>query len=400
MSKTNYIYIIHTREFISLNLPVYKIGKTKQELTSSGRNKRCTGYPKGSIQIAIFAVNDCDKAEKHLIKNLNLSHDITNCKQYGAEYFHGTLENIFKTILSTALLYAINPINDIDNSQPLNNPLQCKYCLNIFSSKTNYNKHVKKCKYKDDYIRNLELQLNISYDKPKSNNTCRFCNKVFSQVCYCTVHIKTCKAKQIYREKLEAQLEAKLKANDKQPQQTINNTTNNIGTVNVLNVSAETLRKFGEESTDHITNAYLRKVIGRLGVPLPKVVSTVAKQIYCDNNNKENQTIQITNVRSQWAKVSNGKDYELQPLGDSVKGVRDKVTDLYVERQCDEPEYFMKVNSRIDKLDDLNNQNYTARTLEDKEDQKNASKLKSQIDREIKSTLYNLQKSGNLCIKF
>ena len=82
-----------------------------------------------------------------------------------------------------------------------------------------------------------------------------------------------------------------------------------------------------------------------------------------------------------------------------MKGVRDKVTDLYVERQCDEPEYFMKVNSRIDKLDDLNNQNYTARTLEDKEDQKNASKLKSEIDREIKSTLYNLQKSGDLCIK-
>ena len=51
MSETNYTYIIHTREFISLNLSVYKIGKTKQELTSSGRNKRCSEYPKGSIQI-------------------------------------------------------------------------------------------------------------------------------------------------------------------------------------------------------------------------------------------------------------------------------------------------------------------------------------------------------------
>ena len=92
--------------------------------------------------------------------------------------------------------------------------------------------------------------------------------------------------------------------------------------------------------------------------------------------------------------MSNGKDYELQPLGDSVKGVRNKVTDIYVERQCDDFEYFKKVNSRIEKLDDLNNQNYTARTLEDKEDQKNASKLASDIDREIKSTLYNTQKSG------
>ena len=75
-----------------------------------------------------------------------------------------------------------------------------------------------------------------------------------------------------------------------------------------------------------------------------------------------------------------------------MKGVRNKVTDLYVERQCDEPDYFKKVNARIEKLDNINNQNYTARTLDDKEDQKNASKLKSEIDREIKSTLYNVQK--------
>ena len=50
----------------------------------------------------------------------------------------------------------------------------------------------------------------------------------------------------------------------------------------------------------------------------------------------------------------------------------------------------------VDRLDDLNNQNYTARTLEDKEDQKNASKLKGDIDREIKSSIYNVQKAGNI----
>ena len=158
------------------------------------------------------------------------------------------------------------------------------------------------------------------------------------------------------------------------------------------------MKKFGNEDTDHITNEFLRKVIGRLGVTLPKVVSTVAKQIYCDKNKPENQTLQITNVRSQWAKVSNGTSYELQPLGETVSGVRNKVTDLYVERQCDDFDYFKKVNARIDKLDDLNNQNYTAKTLEDKEAQKNASKLKSEIDREVKSTIYNLHKKNQITI--
>ena len=290
--------------------------------------------------------------------------------------------------------YVIPSIHPIS---PSITPLTCKYCLEQYSRIDNLKKHQALCKEKDDVVRTLELQLAILYIKP-STNSCRFCNKEFSQKGHCTRHTKTCKAKQDYREKLEAQLEAKLKEKTIQPQQ-MNQTTNNIGTVNVLNVSAETLRKFGDETTDHITNAYLRQMMGRLGVTIPKVVSTVAKKIYCDNNKRENQTIQITNVRSQWAKVSNGTNYELLDLGNSVKGVRDKVTDLYVERQCDYFDYFKPVNARIDKLDDLNNQNYTARTLEDKEDQKNASKLKSQIDREIKSTLYNLQKNGSLCIK-
>jgi len=270
------------------------------------------------------------------------------------------------------------------------NPTSCRYCLQEFSTKTNHNKHVKICKEKDDAVRSLEIQLDISYNKPEIN-ICRFCKKSFPHKTNHTRHIKTCKAKQEYRETLEA----KLKENQTKQQHITNNTINN----NILlNVSAETLKKFGKENTDHITNEYLRRVIGRLGVTLPKVVSTVAKQIYFDKNKPENQTVQITNVRSQWAKVSDGSNYELQPLGEAVSGVRNKVTDLYVERQCDYFDYFMKVNCRIDKLDNLNNQNYLARTLEDKEDQKNASKLKSEIDREVKSSMYNINKKNQITI--
>ena len=273
---------------------------------------------------------------------------------------------------------------------------KCNYCEKINSTKSNLNQHVKTCKEKEDVVRSLEIQLSISYKKP-DHNFCRFCTKSFSQSCNYTRHLKTCKAKDEYRKKLEAQLQEKTK---QQSSITNNNITNNNNqTINVLNISAETLRKFGEENTDHITNSYLRHMMGRLGVTIPKVVSNVAKKIYCDDSKPENKTIQISNVRSQWAKVSNGNDYELQALGDSIKGVRNKVTDLYVTRLCDDFEFFKKVTARIDKLDDLNNQNYTARTLEDKEDQKNASKLKGDIDREIKSTIYNVQKSENKSIK-
>ena len=177
----------------------------------------------------------------------------------------------------------------------MNNVLKCKYCEHIFSTQTNFNKHSKKCKEEEDIVRCLELQLDIKMKKPENRNCCRFCKKIFSRKNVLNKHIQNCPTKKEYRKYLEE----KLKSEKTTPTQQINQTTNN--TINV-NISAEALQKFGQENTDHITNAYLLKVIGRLGVTLPTVVSTVAKQIYCDSKKPENQTIQITNVRSQWQK--------------------------------------------------------------------------------------------------
>ena len=280
-----------------------------------------------------------------------------------------------------------------------NESIRCMYCLEDFSRIDNLKKHMNVCKEKDDAVRSLEMQLDIEYLKNISK-TCRFCEKHFPHKTNLTRHIKTCKSKQTYRTKLEAQLKERTKETKHiTNNNNSHNTTNNLNVNNTIQISASELRKFGDESTAHITDEYLRRAMGRLEVSLAKVVSTVAKQIFCDNTKPGNQTLQITNVRSQWAKVSKGKSYELQPLCEAVSGVRNKVTDLYVERQCDEPDYFKKVNSRIEKLDDLNNQSYTASTLAEKEDQKNASKLKSEIDREIKSTLYNVQKSNTITSK-
>ena len=122
--------------------------------------------------------------------------------------------------------------------------------------------------------------------------------------------------------------------------------------------------------------------MSKVGLQLPKVVSTVAKQ--------------ITNIRSQWAKVSNGMNYELQPLTNSVNGVRNKVTDLYIERQNDEPTFFEPVSQLIETLDDLNNQNFTPTDNSEKSEQKEALKLKAEIEKEIKSTIYNIQKYHQL----
>ena len=269
---------------------------------------------------------------------------------------------------------------------------KCTYCCKLFSKKHNLKAHLSICKEKDDHVRCLEVKLDKQYCEHEASTGCRFCQRILFDKSALRKHIRSCKMKEEYKIQLEKELDMSLRSrggNITNNNNSNNNNSNNITNNIQLNVTAETLREFGEEDTEHITNKFLLKVIGRLGVTLPNVVSSVAKQIYCDKNKPDNQTVQITNVRSRWAKVSNGGSYELRPLGETVSGVRNKVTDLYIERQCGDEEYFKKVNAKIEKLDDLNNHNYTARTLEDKEVQKNATKIKSEIDCEVKSTIYN-----------
>lgn len=263
----------------------------------------------------------------------------------------------------------------------------CKFCFEAYSRKDKLNTHIKTCKDKEDVVRYLELQLDIEPKIPKIKNQCRFCDKVFSQKTNHTRHLKTCQSKQDYKQKLESKMKTS------KSRSIINNTVNNQ--INV-NISSNIINQFGHETTEHITNSYLKRIISDLELSLPKVVSTVAKKIYCDDDIPQNRTIMITNIRSPWAKTSTGDGYELVPVNETVDGVRNKVTDLYIERQSDEPEYFDNVSKRIETLDEINNQNFVAQSSHEKDEQKQSAKLKLDIEREIKSSIYNLQKTSLL----
>ena len=213
----HYIYVIQTREFITLKLPVYKIGKTEQELTSSGRNKRMTGYPKDSIQIALFAVSNCHEAEKLLIKNLNLSDDIKVAK-IGNEWFEGDIYTICQIALSVAMLFKTVQIEEDEykeeeEEQPkiIIHKFQCKYCIKQCSKKSHINQHLESCKERYHTVRGLELQLNIQYPNNIQHTECRFCNVIYKEKSTLTNHKKKCKAKQKYKEKLELQVQEKYK---------------------------------------------------------------------------------------------------------------------------------------------------------------------------------------------
>ena len=87
----NYIYLLKEREFINLGVPVYKIGKSKQD-----NLKRFKQYPKGSLLIYQIICKDCDKIEQELIKIFKV--EFNQRTDIGTEYFEGNCENMIELI--------------------------------------------------------------------------------------------------------------------------------------------------------------------------------------------------------------------------------------------------------------------------------------------------------------
>ena len=132
------------------------------------------------------------------------SKNIKNKREYGFEYFQGSLEYIISIIAHSVEQY--KPSNkqlsklspDEYSKTEVTSKLTCKYC--------NKNKHEIQCNNKNDYVRNIELKLNIDFPINLQMNQCRFCKSILSFKTSLTRHLKTCKAKKKYLTKLEDQL--------------------------------------------------------------------------------------------------------------------------------------------------------------------------------------------------
>jgi len=204
--KKGYIYIIQTREFITQDKPVYKIGRTGQEIRiDDGVNKRLDQYPKGSLQIALFAVRNRILAERKVKKELKLSSDMKQCKEYGHEYFEGPIEKVCQIVQTVALedykQTKVDILSTISTSS--NNELKCMYCQETYSRIDNLKRHIEsRCREKNDIVRKLEIKLDIKVEI-KKDTKCRFCNKEYTQKSSLGRHLKKCKKKQEYQTRLE-----------------------------------------------------------------------------------------------------------------------------------------------------------------------------------------------------
>lgn len=100
MNKPQYIYLLQEREFIKLNEPVYKIGKTTQP-----NHKRFKQYPNYSSLLLQSICSDCNSIEKELIHSFK-----TKFKQrvdIGREYFEGNYLDMIVVINKIIQNYTI-----------------------------------------------------------------------------------------------------------------------------------------------------------------------------------------------------------------------------------------------------------------------------------------------------
>ena len=88
---TNYIYLLHEREFIRTSEDVYKVGMSRQ----SNLN-RFNNYPKGSILLFQMECIDCRFIESIVLQVFK--DKFYNCFFYGNEYFKGDKKSMIDII--------------------------------------------------------------------------------------------------------------------------------------------------------------------------------------------------------------------------------------------------------------------------------------------------------------
>ena len=223
---TNYIYLLHEREFIRTSENVYKVGMTRQP-----NLERFHNYPKGSILLFQMECFDCRFVESIVLQVFKDRFD--KCCFYGNEYFKGNkkdmmkilyliianedkirectrdrskfIEDILKERENMTMLQCGTPI-----ASPPNTKFSCKKCDFYTNKSCNYIQHINTKKHKitsfiipaecpsvtppavpDPVPSNTEETNEPSLFRKTYN--CKTCNKPYFSKKGVWQHSKTCK---------------------------------------------------------------------------------------------------------------------------------------------------------------------------------------------------------------
>jgi hypothetical protein len=214
---TQYIYLIHTREFYNHDEFVYKIGKTKKL-----NFHRFNQYPRGSVLLFQTNCNDCDICETKILKLFNSKYK--RRKDIGLEYFEGDYKQMKKDICNI-----VDNNVDVKVEEKIEKKEEQKIETKIVKGYNEYklsseqikekviiNKLLEKVEELVDKVENIEkvVEINevvntkiidninkITKEKQKRkvvenkddkiiDRTCNKCNTIFNYPCNLIVHLK------------------------------------------------------------------------------------------------------------------------------------------------------------------------------------------------------------------
>ncbi len=193
---------------------------------------------------------------------------------------------------------------------------KCSYCDKLFSTSSNLARHIKStCKIKKQQDEDKEIifqNLLLRIEAVEQDNK--------------KLHKKNEKL-----DRKNERLERKITYSGKNINNgTINNTTNTGIVNNTINIIA-----FGKEDISHITNKEWMRIINRQY----RSIEDLVVKTHFDKNKPENHNIYISNIKSKYIMVHDGKNW-------CIKDKRDTIDDLY-----DEKAYII-----FNKVDELNSQ--------------------------------------------
>ena len=184
-----YIYLLQTRESITNNEQVYKVGRTYQD-----ELKRFNNYPKGSqLHLHISCLNSVE-VERNIITEFN--NLFQNVELYGKEYFKGNLLDMMKVILNNislsfdCLSSNYHYCQKLQNSINANSELQCKIndisstvdTLTLQNKKLMADNQLLQIGGEDEDVGSEDVTANnhIAMDNNKAKFQCSKCNKILS----------------------------------------------------------------------------------------------------------------------------------------------------------------------------------------------------------------------------
>jgi len=185
---------------------------------------------------------------------------------------------------------------------------QCSYCCKEFSRIDNLNRHLKKCKMKNNVLsENKELRETVE-----------------------KLLIECSEMKNILKNTTEKAITSHSVSNSNNNTNS-NNTNNNNNTIIINN--------YGEENTKYITKQFIVDLLKNKPF---RAIPEMIKHTHFNKEHPENQNIKITNKKEPYVKIMKDNKWELQDRKNTITDLIDKQhikmsdekVEEQIERQC------------------------------------------------------------------